>query len=193
MFNYIQYFCKVCSQEQSRIVECSIEVCNHTTKDWEAIKSQVVAVSNTYGFDQQDLHTEEQLGRWFLHPEGVAILARNLTGELIGFTFALPLEKVPAIYGRDMGKTAQIPSIIVIPKERGKGVGFGMHDKLVKELITQGYNTLIGEYRTENNFASVIQDRYNGRYIGEVFRWRHNDKIGLVQRVMIPLNGRCRY
>lgn len=90
----------------------------------------------------------------------IALVKDPLTDEVVGYSWAIPINYMTPEREAEMFDTAYIYFTVIKESQRGKGLVGHVTDQLLKEIATKGYTYVERDSRIENGYADNIDKNY---------------------------------
>lgn len=111
----------------------------------------------------------------FQDPQTTTVAA--IEGDsLIGYTFALPIDKMSPSRQSESKETAYIYFTAIIEEMRGKGLIGPLLDTLFMELQRNGYYFVERDSKINNGYADTVQKHYE-KYPGSIIEMYDHNKF----------------
>lgn len=138
------------------------EIFDSEHKSWNEIKNSILDLE--HDAFKGNAFTAEVLEEDFLNTDNIIVLLRDGT-NLIGFTYAKPMEPETDDSPAKPGETAWMWDTVIHKEFRGKKLLGPLMHTLEGELQKRGFKYLERNALTANNFAQNISKHYKDRII----------------------------
>ncbi len=140
------------------------ELFSSNQSDWIKIKNTIISLENE-AFEEHPFNGED-LEKDFLDSANIIILLKNLQNqEVIGFSYAKPMEPETSDSPAEPGETAWMWDTVIKKEYRGRKLLGSIMNKLEEELKNRGFKYLERNAIVANSFAKNISKHYKDRII----------------------------
>ena len=161
---------------------------------WQEIKESVtsLAVENLHLEEDKPLLGERDdviafrnIEEAFLDPKSVAVILRDRSNNsLIGYTLAMPIDRMDPNRASEGKETAYIYHAVVAEPYRGQGMVGRLTDPLFLELDRQGFLYVERDSMIANGYADNVEKNSKG----SIVKSYDHDRFGLGQERFFRIN-----
>lgn len=112
----------------------------------------------------QDHTSYDNLSSAFCDPATVAFTLQD-NGQLVGFTFAIPIDRFNPTRQREAQETAYLYGTAITPDHQGKKLVKSLTDPLLRTLLKRGYKFVERDAVIPNGYADAISRAYGDSII----------------------------
>jgi|SRR5581483_6196849 len=143
-------------------------VFNPTLDNWQHVRERIVQIEQENFGD--GAYSEEELSEAFANPNNTTVVLYDVYGNVIGYSYAIPITKYYPKRKKEIRETVFIDSTAIDKKQQGKGNVGILIDKLEDELKAKGFRYIERTAAVPNGYADALKDITEIGYLKNIIK-----------------------